>query len=184
MDNMNKNALKRRYNIIILILVAILILCVLWCTFYPSALGFLMLPCSGIVNAMLLWYAIVRMCFLRRPERFLQKEFMKALKWAFIPPVWILSTIVLMAIPVANSATWNEDLASASALLLVILGFPIFLILGVISSAYALLKAIQHRKKTSVEENIFYRTGPLVFSGIAIIAFGVSFAVLLGLGLF
>ncbi|MEG2931124.1 MAG: hypothetical protein RR825_05005, partial [Ruthenibacterium sp.] len=131
MDESKIKSIKQNYSIALLILAGVMTGGALWCALRPSEWAFLFLPLLGAVGTALLWLALARFFFCRDPRRLLTKSFKNPIKYALITPVWLLCTLLLLAMPNGNPA-WDEELASAIAVLMLLLCVPAVLLCALI----------------------------------------------------
>lgn len=162
-DTVKIGTLKRNYNLALLVLTGVLVGSMVWLSLHPTEWAFVFLPLLGGVGAALLWLAIARFFFCRDAARLLAPSFKTPIQLALIAPAWGVCTMVLLAIP-SDTSGWDDDLASALALLMTLLFLLVFVVGVVVLAVLSIYKGYRHKKEASALETPAYRNAPFAVS--------------------
>lgn len=161
--SLEKRRLRKVYTIWCLVLAVLLAAGLGAFMAFELEWGLALLPALALFLTMLLWCLLARFAFADRYETLLAKSFKRTLKFSLFVPVYMLSLIGLMALPV-STAVVNSNLATGVSYLLAAAALTVvplaFLTCGVLSVIFG----ISHWRKTSQTAPHIYREGPFALA--------------------
>lgn len=156
-------AAKKKYNILLGVCAAVYITGAIVCSVFPTEWGFVLLPLLGCAGVGALWALLARLCFCKDPTRRLQRSFTRPVFRALCAPAWLLTTWLLFVLPSDGSA-WNDDLATALALLVTLALLAAVPVAALWLAISAVVAGWRHVKQTPEGETRVYREGPFALA--------------------
>ncbi len=175
MDKVKNTSFK--YEIFILISLILCVAGTVYSYLNPSILAIFIFPAISYFFGLLLWAITARFILRRDEQRFMNKSFKRPLKFALFPTAGALALLLLLAMPrtPAVDAAHEESLI-ITAFAFIIIVLPLVIVAIVVFGALAFSGAINHMRRTPLDESAFYRKGPLVF---AITVYGIMFLIVI-----